>query len=47
MGGVPKRQDPNPIWGMATVGEESPTHLNAGKLIFFGLLTGITLNQEV
>ena len=32
---------------MATVGKELPTHLNAWKAIFFGLLTGIIPSQEV
>ena len=41
MGVAPKRQDPNPNWGMATVGEESSTHLNVRELNVFGLLTGI------
>ena len=36
-----KRQDPYPNWGMATVGEESSTHLNVRELNVFGLLTGI------
>ena len=30
-----KRQDPNPTQGMVTVGEESPAHLNVGKLNIF------------
>ena len=30
-----KRQDPNLIRGMATVSEESGTHLNVGKLNIF------------
>ena len=42
-----KRQDPNLIRGMATVSEESGTHLNVGKLNIFGLLTGITTSREV
>ena len=35
MGGVPKRQDPNPSMGMVTVSKELGTHLNAGKLNIF------------
>ena len=38
---VLKRQDPSLIRGMATVGEESPTHLKARELDIFGLLTDI------
>ena len=40
MCGVPKRQDPNLIRGMATVSEESDTHLNAGKLNIFQATCG-------
>ena len=43
---VLKRQDPSLIRGMATVGEESDTHLSTGKLNIFGLLAGITPSQE-
>lgn len=32
---VSKRQDPSPAQGMATVGEESPTHLNTGEAEYF------------
>ena len=39
---------PKPLLrGMATVGKELSTHLNAWKAIFFGLLTGIIPSQEV
>lgn len=38
---------PKPYLGMATVGEESLTHLNCGELnIFFGLSAGIMPSQE-
>ena len=40
--GVLKRQDPSPAQGMVTAGKELSTHLDAGKLNIFGLLTGIT-----
>ena len=43
---VLKRQDLNPNRGMATVDKELSTHLNAGELNIFRLLTGIALSQE-
>lgn len=43
---VLKRQGLSPTnQGMVTAGEESPAHLNAGKVHFFGLVRGVTLSR--
>ena len=43
---VLKCQDPNPNWGMVTVGKELSTHLDTGKLNIFRLPAGVTPSQE-